>query len=77
MQKEFEMNMQLKDADLNVIKDKEKFKEDRKDERTRIQASQQSKLIEQRKDKKGEQEFESAGNDTMGSGFNLEQFEPR
>ena len=32
MQKEFEMNMQLKDADLNVIKDKEKFKEDRKDD---------------------------------------------
>jgi hypothetical protein len=49
MQKEFEMNMQLKDADLNVIKDKEKYKEDRKDDRTKIQASQQSELIDQRK----------------------------
>jgi len=55
----------------------EKYKEDRKDERTRIQASQQSELIEQRKDKKGAQQFESAGNDTMGSGFNMEAFEPK
>jgi len=76
MQKEFEMNMQLKDADLNVIKDKEKFKEDRKDQRTKIQASQQSELIDQRKNNKPPKKFESAGFDTLG-GFGLEQFEPR
>ena len=76
MQKEFEFNMQLKDADLNVIKDKEKFKEDRKDERTKIQASQQSELIDQRKNNKPPKKFESAGFDTLG-GFGLEQFEPR
>ena len=76
MQKEFEFNMQLKDADLNVIKDKEKYKEDRKDERTKIQASQQSELIEQRKNNTPPKKFESAGFDTLG-GFGLEQFEPR
>ena len=77
MKYEFDLNIALKDKDSQMLNDKEKYKEDRKDERTRIQASQQSKLIEQRKDRKGEQEFESAGNDTMGSGFNLEMFEPR
>ena len=77
MSYEFELNMALKEKEAEAFTSKEKFKEDRKDERTRIQATQQSKLIEQRKDRKGEQEFESAGNDTMGSGFNLEQFEPR
>ena len=77
MKYEFDLNMALKNKETDLFTDKEKYKEDRKDERTRIQASQQSKLIEQRKDRKGEQEFESAGNDTMGSGFNLEMFEPR
>ena len=76
MEKEFQMNMQLKDADLNVIKDKEKFKEDRKDERTKIQASQQSELIDQRKNNKPPKKFESAVFDNLG-GFGLEQFEPK
>jgi len=76
MQREFEMNMQLKDADLNVIKDKEKYKEDRKDERTKIQASQQSELIQQRKNNTPPKKFESAGFDNLG-GFGLEQFEPK
>jgi hypothetical protein len=77
MKYEFDLNIAIKDKDSEMLTKKEEYKEDRKDERTRIQASQQSKLIEQRKDRKGEQEFESAGNDTMGSGFNLEMFEPR
>jgi len=76
MEKEFQMNMQLKDADLNVIKDKEKYKEDRKDDRTKIQASQQSELIDQRKNNKPPKKFESAGFDNLG-GFGLEQFEPK
>jgi len=77
MKYEFDLNVAIKQQDNDLLDKKEKYKEDRKDERTRIQASQQSRLIEQRKDRKGEQEFESAGNDTMGSGFNLEMFEPR
>tara|TARA_Y100000592_G_C5471425_1_gene319725 strand:+ start:109 stop:2526 length:2418 start_codon:yes stop_codon:yes gene_type:complete len=76
MQFEFDLNIKLKEAESNVINNKEKFKEDRKDERTKIQASQQSELIEQRKTGKPPKNFESAGMDNLG-GFGLEQFDPR
>jgi hypothetical protein len=76
MEFEFQLNMQLKTAEADVIKNKEKYKEDRKDERTKIQASQQSELIDQRKSGKPPKNFESAGFDNLG-GFGLEQFEPR
>lgn len=76
MMHEFELNMRLKEADLNVINTKEKYKEDRKDKRTKIQATQQSELIEQRKGNAGPKNFESAGNDVLG-GFGLESFEPK
>ena len=76
MEKEFELNMQLKEADLNVINNKEKYKEDRKDKRTKLQATQQSELIEQRKGNTGPKNFESSGFDVLG-GFGLEQFEPK
>ena len=45
----FQFDMQLKSLETQGIKDREKTKEDRKDERTKIQASQQSELIDQRK----------------------------
>jgi hypothetical protein len=73
---EFQYNMQLKGIEDNVGKQKERKKEDRKDERTRIQASQQSEMIEQRNSGKPPKNFESAGNDTLG-GFDLGSFEPR
>lgn len=76
MQFEFDLNIQLKQMDLQVINDKEKYKEDRKDKRTKIQATQQSELIEQRKANTGPKDFESAGNDVLG-GFGLESFEPK
>tara|TARA_R110002051_G_scaffold315199_1_gene393317 strand:+ start:1223 stop:3640 length:2418 start_codon:yes stop_codon:yes gene_type:complete len=76
MQFEFDLNMQLKEVETNGINDKEKYKEDRKDERTKIQASQQSELIDQRKSGKAPKNFESAGFDNLG-GFGLEQFDPR
>jgi hypothetical protein len=77
MQLEFQMNMQLKQMEVEATKGKEKQKEDRKDERTRIQASQQSELIDQRKGEKPPKNFESAGNDIMGGGFDLGAFDPR
>ena len=77
MEIEFQYNMQLKGIEVDGIKNREKQKEDRKDERTKIQASQQSELIDQRKSGKAPKNFESAGNDTIGGGFNLEAFEPR
>jgi len=76
MQMEFQMNMQLKQADVEGMKTREKEKEDRKDERTKIQASQQSELIDQRKTGTPPKKFESAGNDVLG-GFDLGGFEPR
>jgi len=77
MQVEFEFNMQLRQADEGLAKNQEKEREDRKDERTRIQATQQSEMIDQRNNAKAPKNFESAGNDTLGGGFDLEAFDPR
>ena len=77
MQLEFQMNMQLKNLEVQGAKSREKEKEDRKDERTKIQATQQSEMIEQRKSGKPPKNFESAGNDILGGGFNMGAFDPR
>jgi len=74
---EFQYNMQLKGVEVDGIKDREKQKEDRKDERTKIQATQQSEMIEQRNSGKPPKNFESAGNDILGGGFDLGSFEPK
>ena len=74
---EFQYNMQLKGMETENLKERERQKEDRKDERTKIQASQQSELIDQRKTGKPPKSFESAGNDIIGGGFDLEAFEPK
>ena len=63
--------------EVDAVRSKEKEKEDRKDERTKIQASQQSELIDQRKSEKPPKNFESAGNDILGGGFDLGSFDPR
>ena len=77
MDHEFQINMRLKQMDLQSISNKEKEKEDRKDERTRIQASQQSEMIAQRKEGSGPKKFESSGNDILGEGIDLSSFGPR
>ena len=77
MQVEFEYNMQLKNIETDLVKNKEKQKEDRKDERTKIQATQQSEMIEQRKSGTPPKNFESSGNDILGGGFDLGAFNPR
>jgi hypothetical protein len=74
---EFQYNMQLKGIEVDGVKEREKQKEDRKDERTKIQATQQSEMIEQRKSGKPPKNFESAGNDILGGGFDLGAFDPR
>jgi len=76
MQLEFQMNMQIRQMEMQTIKDREKQKEDRKDERTKIQASQQSELIDQRKTGGSPKKFESSGNDILG-GIELGGFTPR
>ena len=77
MHLEFQMNMQLHGAKNNVEKEKVKEKEDRKDERTKIQASQQSELINQRKNNLPPKSFESGGNDILSGDFDLGAFDPK
>jgi len=74
---EFQFNMRLKGIEVDGVKEREKQKEDRKDERTKIQATQQSEMIEQRKSGKPPKNFESSGNDILGGGFGLDSFDPR
>jgi len=77
MEYEFQLNMKLREMEVEALKSRENNKEDRKDERTKIQASQQSELIEQRKSGGSPKKFESAGNDILGGGFNLGSFDPK
>ena len=74
---EFQYNLQLKGMEVDGAKAKEKEIEDRKDQRTRIQGTQQSEMISQRKNDTPPTNFESGGNDTMGGGFGLGAFDPR
>jgi hypothetical protein len=69
--------MQIQNMQGENLKSREKEKEDRKDERTKIQASQQSELIDQRKTGGSPKKFESSGNDILGSGFGMESFSPK
>jgi hypothetical protein len=60
----YSFDEKLKKMDLQMIKDKEASIEDRKDERTRIQATQQSQMIDQRK------------NDLLPTDFEKNQVDP-
>ena len=77
MELEFQYNMQLKGMEVEAAKSKISSTEDRKDDRTKIQATQQSELIDQRKNDSAPKNFESSGNDVMGSGMGLGSFGPR
>ena len=77
MNHEFDLNMKMRESDEALKKQLETDKEDRKDERTKIQASQQSELIEQRKTGKPPKRFESSGNDILGGGLGLDSFDPQ
>jgi len=76
MQFEFEINQQLQNMNMKEVDMKDTRKEDRKDNRTKMQASQQSELIDQRLNKKPPKNFESSGNDILGGGFRLGRFDP-
>ena len=77
MDHEFQLNMQLKQMEVQVAQGKETQKEDRKDKRTKIQATQQSEMIDQRQKETAPKNFESSGNDVLGGGFGLNTFGPR
>jgi hypothetical protein len=70
MAEEFKYQLELAKARAGAEADREKEIEDRKDQRTRIQGTQQSELIDQRKNDLLPINFESEGNDELG-GFDL------
>ena len=72
MAQEFQYNMQLKQMEGAANQLKEDKKEDRKDQRTKMQATQQSELIDQRQTGKPPKNFES----NLGE-LNLGAFNPR
>jgi len=76
MQFEFEINQQLQQMNMKQIDMKDTVKEDRKDNRSKMQASQQSELIDQKQNNKPPKNFESSGNDILGGDFNLGKFDP-
>ena len=75
MQREFDMNMALKGVEQDGLRTREESREESKDRRIGIQNTQQSKLIQQRKDNLPPINFES--NEDSLDGFDLAQFEPR
>jgi hypothetical protein len=77
MEFEFQINQRLKELEAEVYKNKESYKEDRKDDRTKLQATQQSELIDQRKNGTPPKSFESAGNDILNGNFDLGMYEPK
>jgi hypothetical protein len=76
MAEEFSYSMQLAQMQVSQAQEKLNKMEDRKDQRTKLQATQQSELIEQRQNNTLPKDFESAGFDNLG-GFGLEQFSPK
>jgi hypothetical protein len=75
MQLEFDYNMQLKGIETENLTRREDKKEEAKDKRVDIQATAQSKLIDQRKNNLPPVNFES--NEDNLSDFDLSSFEPR
>ena len=76
MAEEFNFNMQLAQARIKSESEREKEIENRKDKRVKITGTQQSEMIDQRKNNLLPKNFESSGNDVLG-GFGLEKFGPR
>ena len=66
LEQQFEYDMQLKQMDLKEISTREQFIEDRKDKRTKMQASQQSQMIDQRNNKLMPIDFDSPDYTNMG-----------
>ena len=75
MAEEFKYNQQLAQIQSGVLSQREMKKEEAKDKRVSIQNTQQSKLIEQRKNNLPSINFES--NEDSLDGFEFSEFEPR
>jgi len=75
MQTEFDFNMKLRDVSEGALQSREDQREKAKAERISQQNTQQSQLINQRKNNLPPQNFES--NEDSLDGFDLAEFEPR
>jgi hypothetical protein len=75
MREEFDYNLQLRSMDVTNLTEREKMKEDAKAKRISQQNTEQSKLINQRKNNLPPLSFES--NEDSLDGFDLAEFEPR
>ena len=68
MNHEFEISLRLEKMKADALKEKESLKEDRKDSRSKTEATQQSEMIDQRENKTGPKNFEEEEEGTdMGS----------
>ena len=75
MAEEFNYNLELNNMEVGKISQRDQLKEDAKDKRVSLQNTQQSKLINQRKNNLPPLDFES--NEDSLDGFDLGEFEPR
>ena len=75
MAEEFQYNVKMHEMQAGLLTNREKMKEDEKNRRIGIQNTQQSKLINQRKNNLPPMDFES--NEDSLDGFDLAEFNPR
>ena len=75
MEREFEMNLQLRGMESSQLANREQSREDAKSKRISQQNTEQSKLINQRKNNLPPMNFES--NEDSLDGFDLAEFSPR
>ena len=68
---EFELNQKLQQRQDQLVEQKENIKEDRKDQRVKLQGE------ERRKSQDDAKKFESSGNDILGGGIDMSGFDPR
>ena len=66
MERQFQYDIKLKEMDISSMIDKERLIEDRKDERSKLEATQQSELINQSKNDLLPIDFQSKGNESPG-----------
>ena len=71
MNHEFDLQMQLKQLEIDGSKGKSNLQENRKDDRSRTQATQQSEMIDQRNNNKPPKNFEQSSNDILGGAFKM------
>ena len=70
MKMQFQFDMQLKQLEAKTKNAGQLMQENRKDDRTKMQATQQSSMIDQKENQKPAKNFESSSDDILG-GFNL------